>query len=49
MGTPQAVNGSSFISGVSDFFQASELIPFKKYLTFGNLSNETWDSQTYDP
>jgi Ca2+-binding RTX toxin-like protein len=49
MGTPQAVNGNSFISGVSDFFQASEIIPFKKYLTFGNLSNETWDSQTYDP
>ena len=49
MGTAQAVEGSDFISGVSDFFQASDIVPFKKYLTFGNLSNETWDSQTYDP
>ena len=40
------VTGSEWINHVSD---GTADIPFRKYLTFGTLPNETWDSQTYDP
>ncbi len=40
------VTGSEWLNQVSD---STSDIPFRKYLTFGALSNESWDSQTYDP
>ena len=40
------VTGSEWLNQVSD---NNSDIPFRKYLTLGSLSNENWDSQTYDP
>jgi len=40
------VTGSDWLNQVSD---GTSDIPFRKYLTFGTLPSESWDSQTYDP
>ncbi len=40
------VTGSEWLNQVSD---STANIPFRKFLTFGALPNENWDSQTYDP
>ena len=40
------VTGSEWLNQVSDSIAD---IPFRKFLTFGTLSNESWNSQTYDP
>jgi hypothetical protein len=40
------VTGSEWLNQVSD---STADIPFRKFLTFGALPNENWDSQTYDP
>ena len=40
------VTGSEWINHLSN---GTSDIPFRKYLTFGTLSSESWDSQTYDP
>ncbi len=39
------VTGSEWLNHVSD---GTSDLTFRNYLTFGNLSNENWDSQTYD-
>ncbi len=45
----QLLNGADYLAGVANFFEnEAEDVPFRNYLAFGDLADQTWNDQPYE-